>query len=127
MVAHDAVDIRRFTPVIEKKKAKLSLGLNPDDIIVCYLGSLYANRSIRDIIDIASKLPEINFRLAGGPEKERSTLTRHARAIGLKNVEFIGRVERRDVPNHLFGSDILLFTMNEGTLTYDICSPMKIF
>jgi glycosyltransferase involved in cell wall biosynthesis len=126
-VAHDAVDVNRFTPIFDKSEAKRRFGLQPDDLVIGYMGSLYTNRSIIDILDIASKLPGIKFRFAGGPEKEKQKLIQYSNHHKLENVDFIGRVKRTEVPEHLFASDILLFTMNENTLTYDICSPMKIF
>ena len=94
---------------------------------MAYVGSLYSNRAIKDIIQAARIMPDVLFQLVGGPESEKKKLEARAREEGIGNTSFTGRVSRKRLPWHLFASDVLLFTVNEQTLTFDICSPMKIF
>ena len=127
ITAHDAVNLNNFTPVISKEDARASLNLDEKSRIVSYVGSLYENRAILDIIWVAGKLPDVLFRIIGGPTQNKEALKRIVNEKGLKNVEIIGRINRSQIPLNLFSSDVLLFTMNENTITHDICSPMKVF
>jgi glycosyltransferase involved in cell wall biosynthesis len=127
MTAHDAVDLDLFSPPMSRQKARQALGIVPEGVVVSYAGSLYGNRAINDVLRAAELIPSATFRFIGGPEKERQGLRDRADRTGLDNVDFIGRVARDQIPLHLFASDVLLFTMNQQTLTFDICSPMKIF
>jgi len=127
VTAHDAVDMGLFTPMMESSEAKRITGAPEDAVLVTYMGSLYDDRAISDIVWMASKLPQAAFRIIGGPEHEREKLASAASEKNILNVQFLPRVDRRSVSRHLFASDILLFTMNEQTITFDICSPLKIF
>lgn len=127
ITAHDAVDTDLFSPVMTRADARGRLGISNDGVIVTYLGSLYENRGISDILWAAGRMPDVAFRLIGGPNSQTEKYRKIAGAKGLNNVSFPGRVARKVVPIHLFASDVLVFTMNEHTLTFDICSPMKIF
>lgn len=127
ITAHDGVDIKSFSPVVSKEKSRKNLGLQKKGNIVTYLGSLYDNRCIPDIIWSASKLPDTLFRIIGGPIEKKIYFEKFVIKNKISNIEFIGRVSRKNVPMQLFASDVLIFTLNEKTITYDICSPMKIF
>jgi glycosyltransferase involved in cell wall biosynthesis len=127
ITAHDAVNINDFKPLIAKEDARVSLNLSANAQIVSYVGSLYKNRAILDIMWVASKLPNVLFRIIGGPAQNKEAFKEIVNKNGLKNVELTGRIQRNQVPLYLFSSDVLLFTMNENTITHDICSPMKVF
>jgi glycosyltransferase involved in cell wall biosynthesis len=127
LTAHDAVNLDLFSPPLSRHDARQALGIGPAGMVVSYVGSLYRNRAIDDVIRAAERIPSATFRFIGGPENERQRLMGKVAETGLVNVEFIGRVARDQIPLHLFASDVLLFTMNRQTLTFDICSPMKIF
>lgn len=127
LTAHDAVDLGPFTPPLTRQEARKVLGLPEKGVIVSYVGSLYGNRAIDDVLAAARRIESATFRFVGGPEKERHRLEALITTEGPRNVEFVRRVDRPLVPLQLFASDVLLFTMNERTMTFDICSPMKIF
>jgi glycosyltransferase involved in cell wall biosynthesis len=127
ITAHDAVDFTGFSTLVDKSDARASLNLNENMKIVSYVGSLYKNRAIKDIIWAASQIPDIIFRIIGGPQNNKKALQKIITNKGIKNIVLTGRIHRTKIPIQLFASDVLLFTMNEDTFTYDICSPMKIF
>src|SRR3990172_10516719 len=45
-VIHNGVDIDKFKPALDKRKAKLDLGFNPEDIIILSVGRLYARKGL---------------------------------------------------------------------------------
>ena len=70
-VCHDAVDIDRF-PVSETSpiERKIELSIDIQKKIVMYVGHLYEGRGINLIEQLAKSLPEVNFIVIGGLEKD---------------------------------------------------------
>jgi glycosyltransferase involved in cell wall biosynthesis len=59
---------------------------------VLYFGRLSAEKGVADLVRAARKLPQLQFRIAGeGPE--RGNLEGLARALDLRNLQFLGQLE----------------------------------
>ena len=124
---HDGFDEAMFKDQLSIKKARAMLEMPLLDKTVLYVGSLYRDRGIEDIIFLASELPTIKFRVVGGPDAERSRYIELASAEDVGNIEFLGSIEHRKVPTYLFSSDILLMTWSSAVKTIEYCSPLKLF
>lgn len=64
------------------------------------------------LLDIAQSMPEVKFRMIGGPDPRETQLYRHieARAKMLPNVEFLGFVPFREVEQHFDDATLLVNT-----------------
>ena len=45
-VIHNGVDVNKFKPAVDKRKVKVELGLNPDDLAIVSVGRLYARKGL---------------------------------------------------------------------------------
>lgn len=75
---------------------------------IAFVGHIKKTKGIREILDVAKKMENINFHLAG-PLSEENLKT------DMKNVRFYGELSSKEVKDLLDKSDILLFpTYTEG-------------
>uniref|UniRef100_UPI00404780D8 glycosyltransferase family 4 protein n=4 Tax=Roseivirga sp. TaxID=1964215 RepID=UPI00404780D8 len=121
IVAHDGADYNAVNaePIVSER---LNIG---------YVGHLYAGRGIELILDCAQHLPEYDFNIIGGEEKDIS----YFKALkNLDNVIFHGFVSPGELSRIYAKQDILLMPYQNkvgiasGTLdTSKWMSPMKMF
>ena len=90
-----AVDLEVFKPC---KKL--------DKFTVLFTGRLVREKGIKDILEIAKELPEIDFRFAGSGSMESEV-----RDCTLPNVKFFGRISDRDELAKVFGESSV-FVLN---------------
>ena len=126
LVLQDGVDIESFQN-IEKKEARVNLGLSQDKSIAMYCGHLYKGRGIEYILDAAKILKNVMFMIIGGFPSDVSYWKKYANNMGLVNVVFTGFVENEMVPTYLKAADILLMPYTKDTPTYRWMSPLKLF
>jgi glycosyltransferase involved in cell wall biosynthesis len=75
---------------------------------VLYFGRLSAEKGVADLVRAARKLPQLQFRIAGeGPE--RGNLESLVRALDLRNVQFLGRLEGADLQSAIAQARITVF------------------
>ncbi|MAS81228.1 MAG: hypothetical protein CMF45_00910 [Legionellales bacterium] len=133
-VCHDAVDIDRFSDSNRYTvQGKGDLNLNSLRKTIMYVGHLYQGRGINLIEQLAEKLPEIDFIVIGGTEKD--VLYRQARLtkIGISNLIYYGFIPNSKLHNYYQMADILIMpyqkqvSVSSGGNTADWMSPMKTF
>ncbi len=73
---------------------------------VVYVGGLVENKGVFDCLEVAKKMPDINFRFVGKGNKE---FEERAEAYGLSNVVFTGQKDREGVQEELRNADVFLF------------------
>ena len=73
---------------------------------VLYVGGLVEDKGVGDILQIAARLPDIQFRIIGKGDNEYENL---ANARGLLNVHFLGEKSRQEVKEELSKADVFLF------------------
>lgn len=127
LAAHDGIDPERYAALPSKAEARRALGLRAEGPVAVYAGSLYGDRSIPTLLALARQRPDVLMVIVGGPEDARQRYAAEARAQGLANVRFTGRVPFRDVPLHLAAADVLLMLWSEDVPTIRYCSPLKVF
>lgn len=125
-VAHDGVDITRFSPVLDRAAARRALDL-PDAPLVVHAGHLYEGRGIETLLGAAQHLPEVMFLFAGGTPADVARYRGSAATAGLSNVHFVGDVPQEVLPKYLYAADILAMPYTRQTPTHAYMSPMKLF
>lgn len=120
---HDAINPKNF----KNYKSNYKEGLNKNSTTIAYVGSLYKNRKIENIIILAEKFPKHNFLVIGGPNERANYFSRIVNDNQVQNIQFLGPVPHDKVSQYLFQSDILLALWSSKVPTMDYCSPLKIF
>jgi len=124
---HDGIDIEKFTNDIGKQKAREMLGISSQKSVITYLGRLYEDRRIDDIIALAKSFKDTSFYVVGGPNDQAKKYHTLAIEDGIDNISFIGQIPHKDTPKYLFASDILLALWSKDVPTINFCSPLKVF
>ena len=124
---HDGVDFEQFRNAPRRGAIRKKLGLHADRKIVVYTGSLYADRDIDGILELAKAFPHTRFVVVGGPDEKARSFAAGAAGKGIANIEFTGRVPHARVKDYLFAADILLMVWSRRVRTMNYCSPLKVF
>ena len=130
--APDGVDLERYAGLPEPEAARRSLGLAPGATVLC-TGHLYAGRGVPLFLELASRLPQVNFVWAGGRPQEVEQWRARAEGLALHNLTFTGFIPNRLIPGYQAAADVLLMpyerriSVSGGGNTADFCSPLKMF
>src|SRR4030066_817437 len=95
-VIHNGVDVNKFQPAGDKRKAKEELGFGLDDIAILSVGRLYARKGLFTLIEsmpaVVRRFSNARFIISGkGQSDELKKLVRHAARLGVKdNIIFTG-------------------------------------
>lgn len=127
LVAHDGVDPSEFVPEISRTAARQALELPLEPRIVVYAGSLYPDREIETVLELAVLHPEALFIVIGGPEKRKQVYEKIAAQENVENISFVGYIPHVAVRDYLFAADVLLMIWSRKVRTIHICSPLKMF
>lgn len=127
LVLHDGVAADDFSEVKSQAQARAELGITTNKNIVMYVGSLYEDRGIGNILRLARSFPQCEFFVVGGPEQRKFFWESKVKKEGLSNLTFIGRVPHSRVKTYLFAADVLLMLWSKTVPTINICSPLKVF
>ncbi len=109
------------------------LGLPLERKIVCYCGNTYRGRGIEILVRAAAQMPEVEFLIVGGRERDNVLWREMARQQGSGNFRIEGFVQQREVPSYLLASDVLVMpysskiTIRDGTEAGRFTSPLKLF
>lgn len=124
---HDGVDYQKFSKIKEMSVVRKELGLPPTQKIVLYVGSLYQNRGMETIINLAQCFRDAFFLVVGGPDKRKRFYEGIAKKRNINNVYFRGYVAHYEVTDYLFAADVLLMIWTKKVKTINYCSPLKMF
>src|SRR4030042_6032677 len=115
-VIHNGVDIKKFQPAVDKRKVKVAMGLNPDDLAIVSVGRLYARKGLFTLIesmpDVIRKFPKAKFIISGkGQSDEMHKLNAHAERLGVRsNIVFTGYTPDRELPTLYQAADVFAFS-----------------
>jgi glycosyltransferase involved in cell wall biosynthesis len=133
LVEPDAVDLERFDDLPGAGAARHALGIR-DVFTAGYAGHLYPGRGIELIMELARRLPGVQFMLVGGSDEDIHEWRRWAEASHLPNVNLVGFVPNAALPRYLAACDILLMPYQKKVSVYGKIgntvawmSPMKMF
>jgi glycogen synthase len=115
-VIHNGVDINKFKPAPNKRKVKVKLGFNPDDLAIVSVGRLYARKGLFTLIEsmpaVVKRFPNAKFIISGkGQSDEMHKLIAHAEKLGVKNnIIFTGYYPDKKLPLLYQAADIFAFS-----------------
>ena len=115
-VIHNGVDIDKFKPALDKRKAKLDLGFNPEDIIILSVGRLYARKGLFTLIEsiprVVKRFKNAKFVISGkGQSNEMKKLINHATRLGVRdNIVFTGYYPDKKLPKLYQAADVFAFS-----------------
>jgi glycosyltransferase involved in cell wall biosynthesis len=98
-----------------------------------YTGHLYPGRGISLILEMAHRLPEMNFLIVGGDPMDVNRIRRRVVEHKLQNVTLTGFVSNTDLPKYQSACDVLLMpyqrqvSASSGGDIARYLSPMKLF
>lgn len=76
---------------------------------IIFVGHIIKSKGCMDIISIAKKMPNINFKLVGKESEEFQSIPKP------QNIQYCGEVSKEEVINQMLSADLLLFpTYTEG-------------
>jgi len=127
LVAHDAVDLERFTPRLEKAEARAARDLRAEGSIVCHCGHLYKGRGTAEVLECARQMPDTLFLFVGGSEDDVKAHREKAANMGLSNTRFTGFIPNGEIPGYLFAADAVVMPYTSMVASKDYMSPMKLF
>ena len=96
-------------------------------------GHLYAGRGMELILELAGRMPDVNFLWIGGTVQDVNGWRKRISALGYPNVTLTGFIPNSELPLYQAAADALLIpfsrnlTTSGGENTSDVCSPMKTF
>ncbi len=133
-VAHDGVNLRQYERIDSKEKLRKKFGLSPDKYIAGYTGSLFPGRGVDIILDLAKRIPEVSFIIAGGEGNYLLNLKKQLENLNLNNVVPLGYIPNKSIPGILKACDVLLMPYQAQVLhrqakhdTAQYMSPLKMF
>jgi glycosyltransferase involved in cell wall biosynthesis len=115
-VIHNGVDVNKFKPAIDKKKAKVKLGFSPDDIAILSVGRLYARKGLFTLIEsmprVVKQFKNARFIISGkGQSNEMKKLVAHAERLGVRsNIIFTGYYPDKKLPKLYQAADMFAFS-----------------
>lgn len=124
---HDGFDKQMFNCQLSMTKVRDMLSLPREKKIITYCGSLYPDRGIENIIQLASKLPNVYFCVIGGTARQKEHYDNILKSNNMSNVHFVGSIPHSKVALYLNASDVLLALWSDSVPTINYCSPLKIF
>jgi len=127
VILHDGVDIDSFHLVSGQAAVRKQLDLPPGKKIVLYTGSLFADRGVERILDLARYFRNASFVIVGGPEERTKYYADEARKQRLPNITMVGRIAHHKVKEYLTAADVLLMIWSSKVRTINYCSPLKMF
>jgi glycosyltransferase involved in cell wall biosynthesis len=146
LVIPDGVDLERYSGLLEPVESrrllisnldiqadKLVVQFLPERFTVGYTGHLYPGRGISLILEIAKRLPEMNFLIVGGDPQDVGRVQRKATEANLRNVTITGFVPNADLPKYQSACDVLMMpyqrqvSASSGGNIAKYLSPMKLF
>ena len=133
VVAPNGFELEAFEKESDISSLRARLGLPLDRKIVCYCGNTYRGRGIEILVRAAAEIPEVEFLIVGGRERDNALWREMARQSGATNFRMEGFVRQREVSSYLLASDILVMpylsgvTIRDGTEAGEFTSPLKLF
>ncbi len=127
LVAADGVDLVNFANPLSRQKARQLLGVPGEGPYAVYVGHLYDDRGIGEILATAARLPHVSFVIVGGHLVHVRQWREKLARMKLENLSFVGFVNNSEVPKYLWMADILLMPYSQSCPTAEWMSPLKMF
>jgi glycosyltransferase involved in cell wall biosynthesis len=115
-IIHNGVDVNKFKPSADKRKVKMELGFNPNDIAILSVGRLYARKGLFTLIEsmpqVVKRFSNAKFIISGkGQSSEMQKLNAHAEKLGVKdNIIFTGYYPDKKLAKLYQAADVFAFS-----------------
>ena len=127
LVAPDGADLDAYHENLSKEVAREKLGFPIDGKYALYVGHLYQDRGIKEIMFCAEKAVSVQFVIVGGHPDDIQHWRNYVTDKRLTNVNIVGFVENTKVPLYQWMSDVLLMPYSKTCSTSEWMSPLKLF
>ena len=133
VVAPNGFEREVFEGESDVSSLRKRLGLPLGRKIVCYCGNTYRGRGLEMLVRAAARMPEMEFLIVGGRERDNVLWREMARQERAENFRMEGFVAQREVAAYLLASDVLVMpyssgvTIRDGTEAGEFTSPLKLF
>lgn len=142
LVLPDGVDLKRYRDLPEPLESRHELlktlevldgKFDPKIFTVGYSGHFYPGRGILLILEIAQRLPEMNFLIIGGDPSDVNRVQKVVVKQNLLNVTLTGFVPNADLPKYQSACDVLMMpyqrhvSASSGGDISQYLSPLKLF
>ena len=131
-IAPNGVDLERYQGLPSPEIARQKLGL-PEGFTAGYTGHFYQGRGIELMMELARRMPEVQFLWVGGEPSDVTLWKKRLQVQNIGNVTMTGFVENARLPMYQAASDVLLMPYSTsiagsgGGNSADVASPMKMF
>ena len=128
LTAPDGVDLKKFSIQLEKKTARLKLGLDLNQKIILYSGHLYKWKGADILAQTAKDLDEAVVYLVGGLADNLKTFTdNYAAAIKNNKMFLLGHQKYSTIPLWLKSADVLVLPNSASEdISKFYTSPLKL-
>jgi glycosyltransferase involved in cell wall biosynthesis len=133
VVDPNGIDIEQFASMMNVEEARKRLNLS-QRFTVGYAGHMYPGRGVDLIIELAKRMPDIQFLLIGGTDSDIAHWRAHAYDYDITNMLFMGFVPNGSLPDYYAACDVLLMPYQRTVAVYGgvgdsaaYMSPMKMF
>jgi len=129
LVAHDAVDLKKFNIKNDKNVIKKQLNLPQDKKIIIYTGHLYEWKGTQVLAEAAEYLSNNQLIVfVGGTIKDVKDFTsRNGKFINSGHILLLGYKFPDQIPFYLQAADILILPNTKKDVKASWTSPMKLF
>jgi glycosyltransferase involved in cell wall biosynthesis len=124
---------RKLFPTLKQHLGESGLDQFSNRFTAGYTGHLYPGRGMQLILELAARIPEVNFLIVGGELEDVYRVKEIAIERGLRNVIMTGFVPNAELPHYQAACDILLMpyqrivAASSGGDIGRYLSPMKMF
>jgi colanic acid biosynthesis glycosyl transferase WcaI len=126
-VVLNGVDLEQYSPRLRDENLARHHGIDPNDFVVGYIGTLGMAHGLENVLEAAAKLVGTRVRfLLVGPGADRERLLTLASQRGLQNVVFVPPQPKQEMPRYWSLCDIALVHLKD-TLLFETVIPSKLF
>lgn len=123
VIAHDAVDITFFQPLVTKALVRAKLGISGPKKVLLYIGGLDRWKGVETLFEASLLLDDVQVVIIGGKEHQISRFTKK-----YPKILFLGAMPYRDLPANQQAADILIIPNTaKNNLSSKYTSPLKLF
>ena len=132
IIAPNGVAVERYHNVETAQRKRDELRLS-EKFLAVYTGHLYQGRGMSLLVELAERMPGVNFLWVGGRKEDVQYWKNYILSAGLENITLTGFVNNEEIPTYQLLSDVLLMPYEKviagssGGNSVEFCSPMKMF
>jgi glycosyltransferase involved in cell wall biosynthesis len=124
LVAHDGVDLEKFSISESKENIRQKLNLPINKKIILYVGHFYKWKGVQVLADVARELKDCLIVFVGGQDDQFENFKEKN---NLDNIIYTGYKNQTEIPSYLRSADILVLPNSKKDIKSKYTSPLKLF